>query len=419
MDSSDTEIFGLASVGGYLDALSAITSDMSLKERDDLIHLDKSLHGLWKLGQNVILCWCPENEGISLVVVPHYAVAEISHATARAGAGESRELWPSRQFLETLLCGRRQQTPRQMDEVVRLLGVQRLHLPLRAALASNPAHEDIIEKMIKRYSITYVPCRAVAQFDIVGFSLLSPFEQMTQLNSLAYSLNAAQSKLLDRKIGIDFARATTGDGFYVWNRDLGLDANVNLYHLMYLALADNAIARRRCVHDTVPKLRAAFHVGRSYEFHQSEGLNPTLYHYIVGDVTLELARMMECALPHQILVGDFRAELGESSEIGTLEFVSQATKTLSQLKGLTLSGDRVEWIESYLTGVRLQGGGFTVRRITVSDRHGISRHVYNAKANIYRRKGQPILLGIEDRLIEPRNMPYAHTEHMKPTSAAH
>ena len=34
-------------------------------------------------------------------------------------------------------------------------------------------------------------------------------------------------------------------------------------------------------------MRACFHVGSSYEFHQSEGLSPTLYNYIVGDVTVE------------------------------------------------------------------------------------------------------------------------------------
>jgi hypothetical protein len=53
---------------------------------------------------------------------------------------------------------------------------------------------------------------------------------------------------------------------------------------MQLVLADNAIARKKARHNTVPRLRAAFHVGSSYEFHQSEGLNPTLYNFIVGDI---------------------------------------------------------------------------------------------------------------------------------------
>src|SRR5690606_3047839 len=236
-------------------------------------------------------------------------------------------------------------------------------------LGNHPAHEHIIETMVKRYSITYVPSRAVALFDIVGFGLLHPFEQMAQLNSLSYSLNSAQSKLLEKKIGVDFARTTTGDGFYVWNRDPDLDASINLYHLMYLVLADNAIARRKAQGSTVPRLRACFHIGSCYEFHQSEGLNPTLYHYIVGDVTVELARMIDRALPNQILLGDFRSEArlpdGTTAIVDAVDFVMRATESLHQLKGLELSGERIESIKTYLTGSRQGNGEFTVRRITV------------------------------------------------------
>src|SRR6187551_1833586 len=75
MDPKDSGIFRLASVGSYLDALSAITDEMSLKERSNLIFLDRCLHERWGLGENVILNWCPAGEGISLLVVPHYAIA--------------------------------------------------------------------------------------------------------------------------------------------------------------------------------------------------------------------------------------------------------------------------------------------------------------------------------------------------------
>ncbi len=109
--------------------------------------------------------------------------------------------------------------------------------------------------------MSYVPSRAVALFDIVGFSLLHPFEQMTQLNSLAHSLNSAHSKMLGKRLNVDFAHSGTGDGFYIWNRDLGVEANTNLYHLMHLVLADSAIARRKALGRTVPHLRAAFHLG--------------------------------------------------------------------------------------------------------------------------------------------------------------
>ncbi|HEX7080273.1 MAG TPA: hypothetical protein VF329_04615 [Gammaproteobacteria bacterium] len=419
--TDDSGIFRLASVGRYLDALSSITAEMSLKERSDLIYLDKCLHRLWGLGQNVILCWCPEADGISLVVIPHYAVAEVTRR-GTAGAGAEQRVGPSEDFFKALLSGRRRLSPRHLDNVVRLLGAEKTHLQLRAPLGTHPAHERIVEAMIKRYSITYVPSRAVALFDIVGFGLLSPFEQMTQLNSLSYSVNAAQSKLLDKKIGVDFARSTTGDGFYIWNRDLDLEANINLYHLMYLVLADNAIARHKATCNSVPKLRACFHIGSCYEFHQSEGLNPTLYNYLVGDVTVELARMIDRALPNQILVGDFTLDVeragGGTTTMDAMDFVLRATANLDQLQGLELAGERVDSIKSYLTGTRLRNGQFTVRRITVNDKHGISRQVFNAKANIYRRNAEPILLGIEDKRLAAGQLLQESSEHIvRPLSA--
>lgn len=413
MDPSNSGIFRLASVGSYLDALSAITDEMSLKERSNLIFLDRCLHELWGLGQNVILNWCPEGNGIALLVIPHYGVAAYSAETqggeaSSSNAGAAR---PKLDFLQTLLSGRRCLSTAQMAKVSRLLGVDPMHVGLREPLGNTPAQNEIIEKMIKRYSITYVPNRGVSLFDIVGFSLLSPFEQMMQLNSLSYSLNSAQSKLLTKRIGVDFSRTTTGDGFYIWNRNLTLEGNINLYHFMQLVLADNAIAHKKAEHNVVPRLRACFHVGSSYEFHQAEGLNPTLYNYIVGDVTVELARIIERALPGQILVGDFRTEMpADRQQPGTLtvdsvDFVDMATRTVGQLAGIELSGERVDAIRCYLTGPRLTNGEFTVRRIVISDKHGISRRVYNAKVNIYRQNAEPILLGIEDRVLDTDPLP--------------
>ena len=407
MDPRDSGIFRLASVGSYLDALSTITDEMSLKERSNLIFLDRCLHERWGLGENVILNWCLEGDGIALLIVPHYAIAGYtsSQSDSATRGGVSR---PKQEFFQVLLSGRRCLAPAQLAKVGRLLGIEATHLPLREPLKDTAGQNEIIEKMIKRYSITYVPNRGVCLFDIVGFSLLPPFEQMMQLNSLSYSLNSAQSKLLSKRIGVDFSRTTTGDGFYIWNRDLTLEGNVNLYHFMQLALADNAIAQKKAEYNTVPKLRASFHVGSSYEFHQSEGLNPTLYNYIVGDVTVDLARVIERAMPGQILVGDFRSEMptgdalgGESRIVESADFVELAMRNVEQLAGIELSGERVDAIRCYLTGTKLASGEFTVRRITVNDKHGVARRVYNAKVNIYRHNAEPILLGIEDRSLAP------------------
>jgi hypothetical protein len=413
MDSPDSGIFRLASVGSYLDALSSITHEMSLRDRSNLIHLDRCLHSLWGLGENVVLNWCPRESGIDLLVVPHYAIARYSSSEmeGRDGTPES--------FLRALLSGRRQLEPDRLDKVARLLNIEVTHLDLQHPLAESEAQQAVIERMIKRYGITYVPCRAVVLFDIVGFGLLSPFAQMTQLNSLSYSLNSAQSKLSRKRIGLDFARSTTGDGFYVWNTELTLDANMNLYHFMHLVLADNAIARGKADQNVVPRLRAGFHVGGSYEFHQAEGLNPTLYHYIVGDVTVDLARMIEQAQPDQILIGDFEAEMrfldGDSPgwvTLDSIDFVGRATRHVEQLRGLVLSGERIDRIKCYLTGARLDSGEFTVRRIQINDKHGRTRSVFNSKANIYRTNSEPLLLGIQDLDLAPEKRRRERSEHV-------
>ena len=56
-------------------------------------------------------------------------------------------------------------------------------------------------------------------------------------------------------------------------------------------------------------------------------------------------------------------------------------------------------IKCYLTGENMGGGQFSIRRLTIKDKHGLSRVASNAKVNIYRENTQPILLGIEDRKL--------------------
>jgi hypothetical protein len=99
-------------------------------------------------------------------------------------------------------------------------------------------------------------------------------------------------------------------------------------------------------------------------------------------------------------------------DLDSIEFVERATQSLDQLNGLELSGEKVESIKCYLTGTRLKTGDFSIRRITISDKHGMCRNVFNAKVNIYRRHAEPILLGIEDRLLNTDNNVAAKTEHL-------
>lgn len=405
MDSEEFSTAGArhpANLSLHLGPLANLPPDLDLRQRSNLVDLETQLHRAWGLGQNCILSWSPHEEGVRLLVVPHYAVAEYA---ALPDPSEPRHWRVSENFIMDLISGRRRLTALQMDKVAQLLRVEPRLVPLRDRLTGSPAETRIIEMMVKRYGISHVENRAVALFDIVGFSLLSPFEQMTQLNSLSYSLNSAYAKMLEGELGINFARSSTGDGFYIWNRDANVDANTNLYHFMHLVLADNAIARSKAKTDSVPRLRAAFHVGSCYEFHQAEGLNPTVHDYIVGEVTIELARMIERAMPGQIFVGDFQARSGPDETSGdildldAIRFVDHAQHNLRQLRGLVLSGERISAIKCYLTGERLATGGYSVRKLRIADKHGLCRCVYNAKVNIYREQAEPILLGIEDRVI--------------------
>ena len=402
---SQSGIRRVADYSPYLDQLAGIASEMNLSQRSNLVHLEKCLHDEWSLGQNSILSWCAMDQGILILVVPHYAIADY---TAAPAANPAMPQKVSARFLNELISGDRELTLTQMQKVSRLLDIEPKYITLRQPLSGHKVETQIIEKMIRRYGINYVASRAVTLFDIVGFSLLTPFEQMTQLNSLSYSLNSAHAKMLELDVGINFARSSSGDGFYVWNRDNGIDANVNLYHFMHLVLADNAIARSKSVTKAVPRLRACFHVGSCYEFHQAEGLNPTIHNFIVGDVTIELARMIEAAYPGQILVGDFMADLSdqisEDTEsqvnLDSVRFLQRAKNNLAKLRGLELSGERVTSIKCYLTGEKTVNGDFTIRRLHIRDKHGLTRTAYNAKINIYRDTAQPILLGIEDRKLK-------------------
>ena len=379
--------------------------NLSETQRPWVDFLEQELHKLWGLGRNLILVWTPGDMAVEVLVIPHYTISE--HAQ-RAGEEANRQaesalgLRPT-SFLEDVIANPKHVTPDGMKHLAHLMDctTSKVDLPFQPG---RDLPYSVIETVIKRYSISYIDDRAVALFDIVGFSLLSPLEQVTQLNSLSYSVNSAYSKMLDNDIEINFARTTTGDGFYIWNRDRSGQANVNLYHFMHLVLADNAIARSKASGLTTPLLRACFHIGGHYEFYQSEGLSPTVYSFIVGDVTIELARMIDRALPGQVLVGNFLAQMpdrmtGTITPTNTSQFIDRTQDTLSSLKGLVLSGDHIEQIRCYLTGEK-RDGEFAIQKFLIADKHGRTRNVYNAKINIYRAGSDPIFLGLQASELE-------------------
>jgi hypothetical protein len=118
--------------------------------------------------------------------------------------------------------------------------------------------------------------------------------------------------------------------------------------------------------------------------------------------------MIDAALPGQILVGDFMADIEIENDKGEITvqpnvdavtFLRRAQGNLPRLSGMVLSGERVTAIKCYLTGENMGGGQFNIRRLTIKDKHGLSRVAFNAKVNIYRETAQPILLGIQDKKL--------------------
>lgn len=150
--------------------------------------------------------------------------------------------------------------------------------------------------------------------------------------------------------------------------------------------------------------RGAFQVGSHYELYQAEGLNPTSAYFIVGDVTIELARMVDQTKPGQVLVGGFQAPMtnehtGETQRVDAVQFIDLTQSTLSSLAGLELSGEPVDAIRCYLTGERTDDE-FEVSTYTITDKHRLSRKAYNAKINIYRENSAPIFLGLQDNELD-------------------
>lgn len=402
---SDQDAVWISSLQGS----SLSSSKINSAQLVNLKLIEQCLDKYWGLGKNLALGWCPVDKGILVLMIPQYALASYSIENAQ----DRDETLPGPDALlsdiamesmaQQLVTGSKQRSEEDIMWTAKQFDVSVNHIKLPTPLAPDDTVCLIVEELMKRHGITFVESRAVALFDIVDFSLYKPLEQVTQINSLAYSLNSAHHKMLSKEIDVNFARLTTGDGFYIWNRDTSLQASSNLYHFMHLVLADNAIARRKSKGNTTPLLRTGFHIGSHYEFYPAEGLNPAIYSYIVGDVTVELARIVDQTQAGQVSVAEFQVrfpnpqgQISKFVNLNTVEFLKSSQKDLTNLHGVELSGEQIKSIQCYLTGDLQHDGQYDIRKFKVTDKHGLSRNVYNAKINIYCDQAAPIFLGIQE-----------------------
>jgi hypothetical protein len=389
---------------GDLDGIDASKmAAVSIVQRGNLKTLEKTLRKQWRLGQNIVLCWSSDERGLLVILVPHYF---LGNYCASVGGEASSVVNDNEAFVRDLISGSRRKTREELFSVAQRLDISPTFIKLSCELSEDEKVLDAVEELIRRYGLSFVEVRSVLLFDIANFSLCTPFEQASQLNSLSYSLNSAYNKLLANGIEINFARTTTGDGYYVWNRDVGPFSCQDLFLFMLLVVADNATARTASRGNTVPVIRTAFHIGSHYELYQAEGVNPTVFSYIVGDVTIELARMVDLAQPNQILVGDFecsmpgrdRGAVPLSVTVNSPAYVRACDRELERLVGTQLSGKAVKTMSCYLTG----GKHGEPRRFRITDKHGLTRFAYNLQVDVDL-DGQPLALGLNDSQLPGRS----------------
>jgi len=394
---SDSVASGFAAGDGRRTAEPPISEAISIVQRGNLKALEKTLRKQWRMGQNIVLCWASDSRGLLVIFVPHYFLGNYC-ATPDDRAGEGQE---NEAFIRDLISGERRMSRDELFAVCNRLDVSPTFIKLSTALSEEPPVLQAVEQVIKRYGLSYVESRAVLLFDIVDFSLYTPFEQASQLNSLSYSLNSAYNKLLAQGIEINFARTTTGDGYYIWNRDLSPKANQDLFIFMLLVVADNFVAQAASRGNTVPVIRTGFHIGGHYELYQAEGVNPSVFSYIVGDVTIELARMLDIAQANQVVVGEFHCEqagwgaggLKSITAVSAVSYVNACNRALAAIAGVSISGKTIHATSCRLSETIEQDGQSRPRRILSVDKHGLSRYAYNLEFQIDL-EGSSLTLGL-------------------------
>ena len=350
--------------------------------RDDaaqaLHHLDKVLTGLWGFGSNALVGWTPSRRGMEVISIPMVRLYQASDLHRRVFAGDR-------------VMGN---TTFHKDAAA--LDVEPVELFLKYPVSDEGDGLSVaqVDAVFSRFAVTKTRQRGVFLVDIVSFSLYSPEEQASQLAALEVALNIADETARRRGVSVDLARSTTGDGFYVWNREKGLEADRRLFCVFVLALVYLA-ALRQAMGDVsyIPEIRCCFGIGSHYSYHDADHRRDA--DYIVGDVTISLARLIGKARTGQILISRFDRQLDDSEEtVGTRGFVASAVSLLDGFRDIPVAGALVEKVSIYLTGSRQDDGSYRIQRLRVTDKHGLAHFCYNAKVNIDTDSGLPIQCGL-------------------------
>ncbi|MEQ8193153.1 MAG: hypothetical protein RIB59_01560 [Rhodospirillales bacterium] len=353
--------------------------------------LDANLRRVWGLGANLIVGWRFQSNGIDVLYLPSYDLPKVSGIEA-----------------ELLQFDREIRAQGQL-ETLKKSGCKLSRIALAYQLNREQSVLDFINHLVRKYSVTYHPCRAVALFDMVSFSIHSPFQQITQINVLSHYIKLAAQRCRHLGMPIDVCMTTTGDGFYVWNERSGVMADIALYNATLLALTYNYVSRDLATTESVPRLRCVIHFGSHYEYFQNNSSDGPGSAFIVGDVTVNAARLISQARTNQLLIGAYTRDLDADNEdrklsdlLGTssldaFAFMAMAQEETAKLAGLPVPGGKIERINAYLTGPRVSDDAFAIRKYYITDKHGLEHGCYNAKLNVTTSQGDKVFFGLLDK----------------------
>ncbi len=344
--------------------------------------LAQKLRKIWSHGANVIIGWYVGSHGLKILYLPSYALS-------KASAVVPGILEPDKSV-------------RIEADFHRLtnLGAKAANVPLSFDVPRDGNVVSALNRFMRQFSITHCRCRCVSLFDIVNFSRYEPFDQITLITMLSHHINVAAETCNHLGLPADLRMTTTGDGFYVWNDSEGLGADVALYTVTMLALVYNYAALDVATTAVVPTLRCGVHFGGHFEYAQQCGGAPESQRFIVGDVTVALARMMSVALPNQILIGSHSRAADNGTLIDTPLFMELAQSSLDKLIGLRVPGGRITAIKSYLTGEPDAGDGYSVKTYSVIDKHQVEHRCFNAKLNFTDGAGNDVYIGCPEKDLE-------------------
>jgi hypothetical protein len=332
-----------------------------------------------------VVGWCPGLSSLSVV------------------AGSSSKVLERAPQLGRLVRGERRMTEPELAEFAEVLGrpVIRMRLGHEIGNRTGDMRPELVENLVRRYAIVETPYRAIFLLDVAELSAAPPYEQVGRLKALEHSINQAQKRARELGIDVDMARQGTGDGFLVWNRSEGYEADVDLFQALILLLADNAIARANA-RPMVPEIRAGFTVASHLGYSLAEPGSPRGHEYLVGAATTTLRRLAAKALSAQVLIADFNRPRDENdgNGVNTMFFVMHAQRKLRELGAIELGGDKVTSILTFLTGPASGPRQNDISQFRIRDAHGVEHVAYNAMVSIHREQAQSVFLGLDAKALD-------------------